>query len=321
MPAPRSGQPVATGLVWDWLEDETLFSWCGRFHRCAPWPARITAVELFGRSGAVKFRTAPSGIDHFVRATHGLLGDAPTILRTRTVVGLYAGLADGQGWHLDQANCSSHKYGAVTAPRYCQSCLQEHREIYGVGLWRLPHQLPGTAVCMRHAEPLRIVCERRFAWHLPQDLPSLPIQIRSTAELQTHLVAAGAMQHIFQSAADVRVLARRALGLLCEHYRVVDGKHLVPDRLQADWSKSHLGRWVAREAPALRCCKPGWITDTLRRRRSERNPLRWAYMTAFLKELGVAEPAGLLDARQAPTNQMDLWEGLGGVSCSVLGMV
>jgi hypothetical protein len=41
-------------------------------------------------------------------------------------------------------------------------------------------------------------------------------------------------------------------------------------------------------------------------------------MTAFLKELGVAEPAGLLDARQAPTNQMDLWEGLGGVSCSVL---
>lgn len=190
--------------------------------------------------------------------------------------------------------------------------------MYGLGLWRLPHQLPGTAVCMRHAEPLRVVSEARFVWHLPEDLRSSPIRIRSTAELQTHLVAARVMEHIFESAADVRLLVRRTLGLLCEHYRVVDGKHLEPGRLQADWSKSHLGRWVAREAPSLRCCKPGWITEMLRGRSSERNPLRWAYLTAFLKELGVAEPEGVLDPRQAPTEQMDLWEGLGGVSFAVL---
>lgn len=307
------------GFAWSWLEDETLFSWCARFHRCCPWSARTTARQLFGCSGAVKSRTAPSSIDHFVRSTKGLLGDAASILRMRSVAGLYTAPATGQSLRADPILCSNHKYGALTGLRYCASCLLEHRKAYGTGLWRIGHQLPGAAVCVSHGEPLRWVSRARFAWYLPEDLPARSMHFESTAELQTHCVASAAIRHFFHIAdADVGVLVHSAVGLLCEHYRVLDGKRLDPTRLEEDWRRSHMGAWVAREAPSLKCCRPGWIADMLRGRRSERNPLRWAYLAAFLKELGLAEPEDLFVERHSSDAQIGLWEIQCGVSGAVL---
>jgi len=310
---------AAAGFAWGWLEDETLFSWCARFHRCCPWPARVTARELFGASGAVKARTAPAGIDHFVRATNGMLGDAVAILKTRTVTGLYAALAAGQNVTSGQMSCGTQKYGSLTEPRYCANCLREHRKIHGCGLWRMDHQLPGVAVCTDHGEPLHWVRQARFAWHLPEDLPASPPHFACTAEIQSQFMASKVINGLFYSAgADVRALIRTCLALLCEHYRVLDGKRLDPARLEADWARSHLGRWVAREAPALRCCRPGWIADMLRGRRSERNPVRWAYLAAFLKELGVTEPDDLFAKQRSPDGQIGLWGSECGVSGAVL---
>lgn len=294
------------GFASGWIEDESLYCWCSRFHRLAIWPTRATGRALFAAGGAAKSRLAPANLTHFVRVTKGALGDAATILRERTVIGSY--LAFGPtGAKSEGGRNASPKFGALTGLRYCATCFRRHREEYGVALWRIEHQLPGVAVCVRDCEPLLSSLPHGFSWSLPGDSPASSIAIRSAAELLAHNVASSTAALIFRSnALDPGVLASRASDLLCEAFGVIDGKRLRPENLQRRWAGSVLGKWVAREAPSIKCCRPGWISDLLRGRCSEKNPLRWAYLISFLSELGVTTAADFLRQEEAAREQLPL---------------
>ena len=70
-----------------WLDDETLYSWAGRFHvlqgRCSE---KETGFTLFGRCHAARLHEIPTGAAHFVAFTRGKLGLLPEIIQRRTVL-------------------------------------------------------------------------------------------------------------------------------------------------------------------------------------------------------------------------------------------
>lgn len=70
----------------DWLPDESLYSLAARHHRISGnlRPER-TALQLFGHSRGGYPHDLPGGLDHFVAATDGRLGDANGIATERTV--------------------------------------------------------------------------------------------------------------------------------------------------------------------------------------------------------------------------------------------
>lgn len=306
-------------VVWDWLEDETLFSWCSRLHATSPWSRREAARQLFGGSGSLNIQVAPARLEHFRKVTGGRLGETSAILRTRSLAGIAAALSGRPMATALPTRIQRPRIGGIPGMRYCHHCLCRHRQAYGVGLWRMPHHYPGVMVCADHGEPLLLTQSSSLSLHLPGELEVRPAPRIGAAEFGAHMTAAAAATLIFTAVdLDPQTLIQRTIEALCEYYRVPDGLHLDPARLQKDWAASFLGRWVARETPTLNCCKPHWISDMLRGRRSQLDPLRWTYLSTFLNELGVATPDGLFRPRSPLPGQLELWGSHPGVSAAVL---
>lgn len=298
-----------------WVDDESLYSWCARYSRNSLCSTRETAAALFGRSGASKFRMAPEGLEHFVGVTRGALGDAATILQSRTLAGAYSvfsSSADRPG------KASVPKFVQSGDLRHCGRCEQSDRACLGTAVWRMQHQLPGTLVCLKHFEPLQIAHRRPFSWVLPGDSPSHVARIRGASQLRCHVHAASAMELLYRSeGVSTHDLLAHARILLCEHFRVPDVKRLRPARVQSSWEASALGRWVTQELPGLRCFAPGWITDMVRGRRSDQNPARWSYFIAYLSEVGISSPEAFLAPRAAGGQQLQLWHADSGLPQAV----
>lgn len=187
---------LANGLapVWipPWLPNETLYSWCSRYHRVAGGPrASSTCMRLFDHPRAGLSHDVPGRVGTLASRAGGRLGSANEILLSRTVVGYYMrlrpiaearvvleqltntgvrGLKARLGW-------LATRFGAAHPLRACSQCLEEDLRRHEVALWRLAHQLPGVWACSRHgqrlwATPLKANGLQRFQWLLPDDLPS-----------------------------------------------------------------------------------------------------------------------------------------------------
>lgn len=298
-----------------WAGDETLYSWCCRWHRLTLNRTRRSGLVLFGVPSAAKVWVAPNPFGHFSAVTKGALGPSATIVRERTVVGSFLALARPaerqriETGDLLPSYLLSAKTGVALSLRYCSRCAKHHQSTQGMTLWRVRHQLPGVVVCLEHGQPLVEQMKERQLWTVPGTGAVREINVTSPSELRILSLVAKAANHIFESVElDAEVLRERARSVVCEGYGVLDAKRLNPDIIDFDWRSSVLAQWCKRVFPGSRAFPSMWITDLLRSRRSERSPLRWAFLAAYFEDRSWLPSEALLDTvNRSRGDQLLLW--------------
>ena len=172
-----------------WLPDETLFSWCSRYHYSAVnGLASATCMQLFGHRTAGSAHDFPSRVDEFVRRTDSQLGDAENLIGSHTVLPYYLPFRDGQVKQesmlsMRGPNIGSLKYrlGMLSSGlpadhplKACPDCMAENQKSFGVAYWHRMHQFPTVMVCPTHGTPLLVSPMKvqhiaRFQWILPHN--------------------------------------------------------------------------------------------------------------------------------------------------------
>jgi len=313
----RIDQERCLQIIPSWIDDESLYSWCCRWHLHTLNRTRTTGVALFGVPSAAKVWHAPNPFGWFDRATMGLLGAPSSILKNRTVAGSYLSLAkpvDRQRVELGQlppAYLFSAKSGVGASLRYCEECASAHLFEHGVAIWRITHQLPGVGVCLEHGRPLVECLEGRQIWALPTN--GREIRIALPRELQLLVAVAKVARKIFQSTViDVSALRGSARKVLCEAYGALDTKRLDPELVERDWRCSTLYQCCTRTMNGAKAFPRFWLTDFLRGRRSERNPMRWAFAIGYFFEKSWTSVDGFFSHPSVTqSNQLSLWPDVG----------
>lgn len=177
-----------------WLPDETLFSWCSRYHLLAGHErVSATCMQLFGRPRHGTAHDFPAGLEALVARAERSLGTADALIRDRTLLPFYGAfrskeLYDKAVEHLRGNGIESLKYqlglltsgvGAAHPLKACPACMREDHGRHGVAYWRRAHQWPAAWVCWRHGEPLHISPVKldqraRFQFILPMDAGLVP---------------------------------------------------------------------------------------------------------------------------------------------------
>lgn len=170
-----------------WLPDETLFSWCSRYHvLSANGLSSVTCHQLFGGRRQGVSHDLPSGIDRLTQRTGGSLGTTPEIIRDHTVLPFYSAFkpmhlyaqataamsGEGIGHLKYQLGLLTSGLGAAHPLKACPSCMAQDRRQQGVAHWRRTHQLPAAWFCPAHGDallvsPLKLDQRARFQWALP----------------------------------------------------------------------------------------------------------------------------------------------------------
>lgn len=182
--------------VWlDPLPDETLFSWCSRYHRLTVNGLdRNTCLQLFGHHRTGTAHDFPARVGDLAAGTRGALGTASEIIQQRTLLPFYLPFRpEALGRQAEQAMCGQGighlKYqlglltsglGAAHPLKSCSSCDSEDLALHGWAYWRRSHQLPGVWLCSRHHKPLQVSPFKldqiaRFSWVLPMQACCAPV--------------------------------------------------------------------------------------------------------------------------------------------------
>lgn len=169
------------------LPDETIFSWCSRYHRqAANGLDRTTCMRLFDHPYLGSSHDFPARLGVLVDKSKGALGTASEIIFNRTVLPYYfpfrhVCLSTQAMSSLEIGGISHLKYnlGLITSGvgaghplKACPQCIQSDLDSHGWPYWRRAHQLPGNWVCGRHMTRLSKAHVKnfhrgRFSWILP----------------------------------------------------------------------------------------------------------------------------------------------------------
>ncbi|NHZ82704.1 hypothetical protein F2P44_25995 [Massilia sp. CCM 8695] len=170
-----------------WLEDETLFSWCARYHKLAANGApRATSLQLFGHVRGGWVHDVPSRLDALVTRTNGSLGRANKIVHDHTILPFYfafkrekvvedvlrAVRTEGVSTQKFRLGMLTSGVGAAHPFKACAGCITEDFRKNNVAHWRVAHQLPGVWVCAKHRTLLLVHLQQPskrsgYAWLLP----------------------------------------------------------------------------------------------------------------------------------------------------------
>src|SRR5450830_821533 len=171
-----------------WLPDESFFSLCSRHHCLSRnFRSSSTCQQLFGHRSQGSAHDLPSRIGHFVQVTRGQLGDAETIVRSRTILPFYFPFSarvvevdaiermvgSSIGSLKFQLGLLTSRFRANHPLKACATCMSKDRAEWGCAYWHVQHQLPGVWICPVHDEPLwqsdlKATGIGRFQWFLPQ---------------------------------------------------------------------------------------------------------------------------------------------------------
>ncbi|NTV94161.1 MAG: hypothetical protein HGA75_01945 [Thiobacillus sp.] len=206
---PRQAEFAGLSVGLEPLPDETLFSWCSRYHRlAATGHDRATCLQLFGDHRAGTAHDFPAQVAVLAAKTSGAIGTAAELIRQRTLLPFYLpfrSLALGQ--RAEQALCGQGighlKYqlglltsglGAAHPLKACPLCVADDISLHGWAYWRRDHQLPGVWLCTQHQVPLRVYPQKmdqlaRFSWVLPTPVGSQPVACLSGLEPVSSQVA------------------------------------------------------------------------------------------------------------------------------------
>lgn len=249
------------------LPDETLFSWCSRYHRLsANGLDKNTSLQLFGDARAGLAHDFPCRLLVLDERSRGTLGTPAEIVQHMTLLPFYlpfkskvvgkvaesALLGDGISHLKYRLGLLTSGLGAAHPLKACPACVAEDLCTHGWAYWRRNQQLPGVWICARHDVGLTIYPPRakqifRSGWSLPviEEHASLKIFDR--------------LQPASEHAKWMSKLGRLSSDLLCHE--------------------------------AGRFADPGRVADTFRCRLSaldmtcHRGRLRWSKVNPYLEDL------------------------------------
>lgn len=177
-----------------WLPDETLFSWCARYHLLAGnGLASVTCQQLFGARRRGTAHDFPTGLQALVNRSAGSLGTIDTLVQDRTVLPFYGPFRPSELYEratlsMAGAGIGSLKYqlglltsglGAAHPLKACPACMREDHRSHAVAHWRRVHQWPAVWLCPIHDEPLlvspvKLDQRARFQFVLPVEAGLVP---------------------------------------------------------------------------------------------------------------------------------------------------
>lgn len=169
---------------------ETLYSWAARYHRLSGNAlAKESSLQLFGDSRAGLRHDFPSHLDHFVKNTNGVFGDAGALAHERTIFGFFAPFQDQRGAEdvlglmrgisVEKVKSSlgvlPSRVGGFFPLKACPDCIKTDLKANVVSRWHMEHQWPSTWVCRKHRKPLQALkreCQPKDLrrWLLPEDV-------------------------------------------------------------------------------------------------------------------------------------------------------
>lgn len=167
--------------------DETLYSWCARYHRLSGNRlARDTSLQLFGSPTAGFWHDMPSHLGAFEERTRQRLGDAEHLCRRHTLLSYYvpfrpATLIQDSITAMTGNSVRDLKFrlglpasrvGASHPLKACPFCMTDDVAATGIAYWHLDHQFPSVWVCPKHGGKLmqctsRTKTANRLQWVLP----------------------------------------------------------------------------------------------------------------------------------------------------------
>lgn len=172
------------------LADETLYSWCARYHRLSGnHLAAHTSRQLFGSATAGLMQDFPSHLSALVERTGSQLGNVEMLAHHHTLLGFYtsfrpvetsqAALVSMAGISVERLKfrlgLPSSRLGATHPLKACPVCMQEDRQNMGVAYWHVEHQWPAVWICLAHQVPLWSCAAKtkilnNLQWLLPEDI-------------------------------------------------------------------------------------------------------------------------------------------------------
>jgi hypothetical protein len=149
------------------LEDETVYSWCARFHRLnGGYDPSVTSRVLFGHPKAALRHDIPGHMGALQIKTRGALGNSLELLRRRTLfcfhspflpieleVDLLNRLVKGDNIVVRKQLGLERSGLSIVAPlKYCPECIKEQIQSSGVAWWQVSQQLSSSFICKEHGE-------------------------------------------------------------------------------------------------------------------------------------------------------------------------
>lgn len=187
------------------LEDnETLFSWAGRYHRRSG-NARIqeTSRALFGDSAAGLHHDFPSHVTHLAKCfgtanigeqlvfKHTIFGAIAKFLDRKTVLSSLSMMLGPSVTGLKQKiGLLKGGVGAANPLKACWECIAADTQTSSGPIWHLEHQWPSVLVCRKHWLPLVYLAPRAERgssrlWLLPDSVEkSAWLQLPSLSDRQ-----------------------------------------------------------------------------------------------------------------------------------------
>jgi len=169
--------------------DETLYSWCARYHRLSGnGIATDSCVQLFGRGAPGLKHDFPNRLHIFCQRTNDVFGSSEALALERTLLGYYApfassssyqralesvtGIHSGNPKHI--LGLMASRVGASHPLKACPACTRQDIKEFGCSRWILEHQWPSVWVCRRHGSPLCSLIKAYQPkelrnWTLPED--------------------------------------------------------------------------------------------------------------------------------------------------------
>lgn len=313
-----------------WRSDETLYSWIACFHTVhGNGSARDTGNLLFGSEHACRDRDAPRNLLHFVNRTCSTLGDARSLLFSRTPLGLFIPFlpaqrlqkvneqleaSGGPGW---RTLCGMPASGLhdTREMRYCEDCIAEDVDIWGLPRWRISHQLAGSWVCLNHGGELSSLRTDASLWILPPTdrRAGGRVKLESAQALALERIASLAFRLMGSDTLDVGSIRQSILGGLRDQSVTTWHHPLDNARLSAWFSASAIADWLRRtNGPWQRLASGGWIHDLLRNRVGD-HPLKWMILwcTLFDEQDFAASHQRFLEPMSSPywdaNGQATIW--------------
>ena len=172
--------------------NETLYSWCVRFHRLSSnRKSYITSKQLFRNASAGFRHDFPSHLANFSEITQDLFGDIDKLIYEHTIFPIFApflsrvavndaiqnmtnGVRTRVTYRLGQRGSPDFTIAPLKA---CPYCIHEDVDILGYPIWHVDHQIPTVLTCPKHNNLLSMTSQSFHAgglkdWHFPNGIPN-----------------------------------------------------------------------------------------------------------------------------------------------------
>lgn len=143
------------------LPGETIYGLCSRIGKINGYRSdQETCEKLFGKSKQLRVADIAVNFGNFSSATRNVYGEIDNLVRSTTSLPLFAGLglyfssSYKQMGTKEPLGLATFSNGYPHLWRWCNCCVEEDIEIYGMPYWHRNQQLPGVFICTRHKNSL-----------------------------------------------------------------------------------------------------------------------------------------------------------------------